>query len=201
MLPVSMVSPPRDLCTYKITIGSVYRGFGRPVEAGGSGRSLMVGRGRRVMGIGDGSNGSLGAGSGSFLKPPGLRRGGEGWRGSYPLPPVIGHAAADREPVRIHAESGRNPNIDATRSFDLSYRRAACTQSPRQCNENVKNPCREHGGGAHKRVAFVAAAGVSQKCLPAKPEVAANALMTRARSLRGSRRFLRAFHVCATRMI
>ena len=137
----------------------------------------MAGRGRRVMGIGDGSNGSLGAGSGGFLKPPGLRRGGEGWRGSYPLPPVIGHAAADRESVRIHAESGQNPNIDATRSFDLSYRRAACTQSPRQCNENVKNPCREHGGGAHKRVAFVAGGGVS-KCLPAKPEVAANALMS-----------------------
>lgn len=122
----------------------------------------MAGRGRRVMGIGDGSNGSSGADSGSFLKPPGLRRGGEGWRGSYPLPPVIGHAAADRESVRIHAESGQNPNIDATRSFDLSYRRAACTQSPRQCNENVKNPCREYGGGAGKRVAFVAGGGVSK---------------------------------------
>lgn len=157
-----MVSPLRDLCAYKITNACFEEGLGRLVEAGGSGGSLMAGRGRRVMGIGDGSNGSLGAGSGSFLKPPGLRRGGEGWRGSYPLPPVIGHAAADREPVRIHAESGQNPNIDATRSFDLSYRRAACTQSPRQCNEDVKNPCREHGGGAHKRVAFVAGGGVSQ---------------------------------------
>lgn len=162
MLPVSMVPPLRELCTYKITIGRITEEIGMLVGAGGGGGSLMAGRGRRVMGIGDGSNGSLGAGSGSFLKPSGLRGGGEGWRGSYPLPPVIGHAAADREPVRIHAESGQNPNIDATRSFDLSYRRAACTQGPRQCNENVKNPCREHGGGAGKRVAFVAGGGVSK---------------------------------------
>lgn len=200
MLPVSMVSPLRDLCTYKITNKSLRGGAWETGRSGWKRQVVDDGRGRWVMGVGDGSNGPSDAGSGSFLKPPGLRRGGEGWRGSYPLPPVIGHAAADRESVRIHAESGQNPNIDATRSFDLSYRRAACTQGPRQCNENVKNPCREHGGGAGKRVAFVAGGG-SQKCLPAKPEVAANALMTRVRSLHGSRRFLRAFHVCATRMI
>lgn len=154
-----MVSPFRDLCTYKITNRSLRggawetgrSGWKRQVVDGGTGQAGYGDRGRKQRLIG----------RWQWEFPEAIRstKGREGWRGSYPLPPVIGHAAADRESVRIHAESGRNPNIDATRSFDLSYRRTACTQSPRQCNENVKNPCREHGGGAHKRVAFVAGGG------------------------------------------
>lgn len=59
----------------KLQSGRFTEDFGRPVEASGSGGSLMVGRGRRVMGIGDGSNGPSDAGSGSFLKPSGPRKG------------------------------------------------------------------------------------------------------------------------------
>lgn len=157
-----MVSPFRDLCTYKITNRSLRGGAW---ETGRSGwRRQVVDGGTGQAGYGDRGRKQRLIGRWQWEFPEAIRstKRREGWRGSYPLPPVIGHAAADRESVRIHAESGRNPNIDATRSFDLSYRRTACTQGPRQCNENVKNPCREHGGGAHKRVAFVAGGGVSK---------------------------------------